>query len=222
MYGETGEIPLSLKAFRLLINFWHRVNNLSDETLVKKALLENIALRTNWIKTIEKLLGSLDLTNFTQSSAVFKEKTKSSLNSKYITFWHKSLREETSSRLQFFKSIKHDFEFEGYLKIPLFEYRKATTKIRCSDHPLEVEQGRHKSISRENRICKICPSKEVETEEHFLTKCTFFDRYKPNHDISFTQNADTIITNTYPALLGKYLVQSLGERKKYKEWFNLG
>ena len=222
VYGETGEIPLSLKAFRLMINFWHRINKLPDETLVKKALLENIALRTNWIKTVEKLMGSLSLTDVAQNSAKLKEKTKLSLKSKYITFWQRKLREETSNRLQFFKTLKQEFKFEEYLNISQFEHRKAITKIRCSDHPLEVEQGRHKNIPREERICKICPSKEVETEEHFLSRCSFFNRYKPNHDISFTQNANSIITNSDPTYLGKYLVESFGERKKYKEWFNLG
>ena len=56
-YGETGEIPLSLKAFRLLINFWHRISNQTDDSLAKKALLENIDMRTIWIKTVEKFLG---------------------------------------------------------------------------------------------------------------------------------------------------------------------
>ena len=107
-------------------------------------------------------MRSLDLTYVTHNSTALKEKTKLSLISKYKSFWLTSLRDETSSRLQFFKGIKHEFQFEKYLKIPSFEHRKAITKIRCSDHPLEVEQGRHKNIPREGRICKICPSKEVE------------------------------------------------------------
>ena len=38
-----------------MLQLWHRVTNLSDETIAEKALLENVHLRTNWIKTIEKL-----------------------------------------------------------------------------------------------------------------------------------------------------------------------
>ena len=55
VYGEAGETPLSFKGYRITLNFWHRVTNLSDTALVKKAMLENIKLRTNWIMTIEKL-----------------------------------------------------------------------------------------------------------------------------------------------------------------------
>ena len=38
--GKTGEVPLLIKAYRLTINFWYRIHALTEETLVKKALLE--------------------------------------------------------------------------------------------------------------------------------------------------------------------------------------
>ena len=63
-YGEAGEIPLSLKGYRLMLNFWFRVTHLHENTLAKKALIENINLRTNWIITIEKLLKCLKLTEY--------------------------------------------------------------------------------------------------------------------------------------------------------------
>ena len=44
MYGETGEVPLSLKGYRLTLNYWHKLSTLPDTYLVKKALLENIEL----------------------------------------------------------------------------------------------------------------------------------------------------------------------------------
>ena len=47
VYGETAVIPLSLKGYEMLLNFWYRTTNLDDDTLVKKALVENINLRTN-------------------------------------------------------------------------------------------------------------------------------------------------------------------------------
>ena len=47
IYGEPGEIPLSLKAYRLMLKYWYRVQNLPNETLVKMALLENVKLKTN-------------------------------------------------------------------------------------------------------------------------------------------------------------------------------
>ena len=37
LYGETGEIPLSLKGYRLMINYWKLLTTLPDQSLEKKA-----------------------------------------------------------------------------------------------------------------------------------------------------------------------------------------
>ena len=73
--GDTGEVPLSIKGYRLMINFWHRIRGLSDTTLVKKALLENIEIRSNWIRTIEKLLNVFEI-QFIADNKQLKVKTK--------------------------------------------------------------------------------------------------------------------------------------------------
>ena len=84
IYGDTNEHPLTMKAFRLMLNFWHRVTNLPETTLVKKALLlENINLRTNWIITVEKLLGDLSLTGNIDDTHKFKIKTKKVLGKRF-------------------------------------------------------------------------------------------------------------------------------------------
>ena len=51
-----------------------------------------------------------------------------------------------------------------YLNISDFQIRKAITKIRCSDHVLEIEKGRHRKIPRADRICKFCDKNSIETE----------------------------------------------------------
>ena len=97
VYGDTNEQPLSMKAFRLMINFWHRVTNLPDSTLVKKALLENIHLRTNWIKTVEKLLGDLSLTgNIDETTHKFKEKTRKAMEKRFSEYWNRVVNEDTA------------------------------------------------------------------------------------------------------------------------------
>ena len=120
MYGETNEIPLSFKSLRLMLNFWQRVSKLSDTTLIKKALLENIALRTNWIVTIEKLLGNLALAEEIENTSLFKERSKRSIQSKFSDYWCNTVAADMS-RLLFYKSIKNQFELETYLNISSFE-----------------------------------------------------------------------------------------------------
>ena len=110
--------------------------------------------------------------------------------------------------------------FEPYLNIPNFEDRKSISRLRTSTHSLHIEQGRHRNTPRESRLCSLCPLRLVESEEHFLTQCTFFNRYKPKYDLNL-ENATNLMTNTEPAVLGKYLTEAFSERKRYKEWFSL-
>ena len=79
VYGETGEFPLSLKGLRLTLNFWNRVNSLPETSLAKKALLENITIRSNWIQTIEKLIGILNIADKIENPHKFNNSAKKSL-----------------------------------------------------------------------------------------------------------------------------------------------
>ena len=184
----------------------------------KKALYENIRLRTNWIKTVEKFLGFFDLTGNIGKLVTFKNKGKSNVTSKYQEYWKTSLI-VPPSRLLFYETLKCEPEFEEYLNIERFSNRRAIAKIRMSDHHLEIERGRHMDIPRERRICKICPLKQVEDEKHFLTQCTFYNRYKPNFELDFTNHIE-LMTKSDSGTLGEYL-NVLKERKLFKDWFSL-
>ena len=156
----------------------------------------------------------------TENTLTFKRKAKQAIISNFSEYWCKTV-ETDSSRLLFYKSVKNKPEFENYLNIPLFDHRKAITKLRCSDHPLQIEKGRHRNIPRDNRLCKLCPLNVVETEEHFLTSCTFFHRYKPKYDLLNIRDAKAFMINTEHTVLGSYLSEAFSERKRYKEWFGL-
>ena len=76
-------------------------------------------------------------------------------------------------------------------------------------------------IASELRFCRICPLKVVETEEHFLTNCTFFYIYKLKYNLLHITDAKAFMLDTEPAKLGSYIFEALSERKKYQEWFGL-
>ena len=59
-----------------------------------------------------------------------------------------------------------------YLQVVLnFKHRKALTKLRKSDHKLNIEVGRHTKLSLSKRIFTFC-NVDIEDEKHFLLKCT--------------------------------------------------
>ena len=90
IYGNTGEVPLTIKGFTLMVNFWHHLTNLPESSLAKLALKENIENRTNWIKTVEKILCSFNLTEYTDS---YRFKLLSEENGKkfYGSKWEDSI-----------------------------------------------------------------------------------------------------------------------------------
>ena len=217
VYGETGDIPLSMKGYELLINYWYRISRQHDNILVKKALQENINLRTNWIITIEKIIGYFNLCDKINYNK-FKISVKDSIQSKYKEFWAKSLEDSDNGRLDFYCNVKHKFSSENYLQLPYFSQRRIITKFKCSDHQLEIEKGRHKKpekTPRDQRFCKLCNNKSIETEEHFLVDCKFYDMIKHKYDLVNIEIRNEFIDNVNCSILGQYLIEAFELRKEY-------
>ena len=204
----------SLKSYRLTLNFWHRVTNLPEKTLVRKALLENIELHTNWITTVEKLINRLKLADKIGNHEKFKKATKFAIDKIYFTFWENELGNPNLTRLHFYKKIKDEFKMENYLEMLNFENRKEIAKIRCSDHCLYIEKGRHKNIPRADRICKVCDKREIETEEHFLLECSKYAFLRKKYNIRPSTTVKELFNDTNQLNLGKYLVEAIALREK--------
>ena len=217
IYGETSEIPLSVKGYRLMVNYWHRVTNLPDQTLVKKALLENIYLRTNWIKTIEKLTNWYNIINLVDSPSRLRKASYNNSKSKFIEMWTNSLQNPEMPKLEFYRTQKNAFITEKYLDLPLFQHRQIITKLRCSDHQLDIERGRYRGILRTERICKLCTNNAIENEEHFLVRCPFYDRLKGKHNLTEFTESDEFMKGLDPKKLAKYLIRAFEIRKKQIE-----
>ena len=208
IYGETGKIPLSIKSFRLTLNFWHRVTNLSNSSLAKKALLETIELRTSWIKTIERLINILNLADKIGNHEKFKKATKHALEDAYREHWTNSLNDCNFSRLFFYKKIKTDFRMESYLDSICFDQRRVIAKLRCSGHALEVEKGRHKGSTRTERICAACGNGQIEDEEHFLFKCNMYNSLKEKIKIDQLKVLQDFYNYINHDTLGQYLIEA--------------
>ena len=215
VYGDTGEIPLSFKGYRLTLNFWHRVTNLPDTAMVKKALLENIGLRTNWIKSIEKLINHFNLADTIGNQESFKTKNKRKINTAYCEFWTNEISKPDHVRLQFYRELKGNFEFEDYLDLEDFEKRKTIAKFRCSTHSLEIERGRHHRpiIERQQRLCKKCNGGHVETEPHFLLECTKYDLLRQKYNLTELTNIQQYMHDISKEKLGEYLIEALSVRE---------
>ena len=178
--GELGEFPLQMKGMTALLSFWHRISQMPDDTLVKQAYnfsLESDSFQSEWIASVKFLLENLNMGRYFRNPSVvdknqFVTECKDKLKKKIVEQWDTyMLNVGDGSKLRFYKTFKNSFSRESYLDLVSdFQLRKVITKFRCSDHPLDIEKGRHRKLKVEERICKVCQT-DVETELHFLQNC---------------------------------------------------
>jgi len=142
--GETEETPLLFKG---IVDY---VYYQTIYTLAKKALIESVEMRTEFVRTIEKLLNTFQI-NYTENKDRFKANVRKSMEQKYMEIWEHNIRHNDTSRLQFYKTIKGKFGYEDYLELRDFGLRKHISKLRCSSHDLEIEKGRHNNKPRHER-----------------------------------------------------------------------
>ena len=166
-----------------MLNYWKRLTNLPDRSLAKKALLENANMRTNWILTIEKLVRLFGLIEVPGKK--FKEKTKTVIPLYFIENWKRKLLNEDISRLNTYKTLNDNFSIPKHLGLP-YQSRKIISRTRCSNHPLAIEKGRHKNpiIPREERLCELCYTMEIEEEDHFLLRCTSYSYIRDHYQMN--------------------------------------
>ena len=170
-------------------------------------------MRTKCIKTIEKLINALSLADKIGNNQEFNNATKYALENQFQKWWNSALNDPDLSRLLFYKNIKTFFGMEGYLKIQNFQQRRHITKLRCSDHALEIEKGRHRKTLRQERICTICGNGEVEDEEHFLLKCHVYNSLKLKYNFDHINEAQVFFTENNLLTLGKYLKEAFDARE---------
>ena len=113
--------------------------------------------------TIKNLNLTEEIPNLEALTTEHIETITKTLEEKYLTFWKHKL--ENSSKLTFYSTFKTDHNLEKYLIVIKDPHkRKCLSRFRVSNHNIQIEIGRCENIPREERLCKICNSGEVESE----------------------------------------------------------
>ena len=179
--GECGVIPPSVACHKQLLCYFKRLQNMCEDTLVKKVFMELNVLDTlgfsTWISSVRDLAlrYNLDM-NEEQSTELFKIECTKIVEKQYVSKWQTEIMDhEKHPILRTYVLYKTVYEMEPYLylvKNP--KYRIAISKIRTSSHNLENERGRYtRPITPiEKRICHLC--KVVEDEFLFMLQCYIY------------------------------------------------
>ena len=224
IFGDLGEFPIQLDGFKSLLTFWHRTRNLPKKTPVYQALELQYRdiVNSNWVQTVKLLLEKLELGQYLEDPSQIEERKfsnlcKERLKQFFIKNWTDKLDSDLASqtsKLHFYSKIKRDFKKEPYLDLPVFEHRKAICKIRCSDHKLAIETGRHRNILYNQRYCKFCKDSQlIETEEHFLLFCSHYNDLRERYLKYIHTNLDIGVifechNNQHTFLLSNYIIRA--------------
>ena len=80
------------------------------------------------------------------------------------------------NKLRMYATMKGSFKREPYFDLVQSRNQRSwLTRLRCSAHHLEIEQGRWSKVPVAARVCTVCQSGEIGDEYHFAMKCPIFN-----------------------------------------------
>ena len=116
-----------------------------------------------FLSDIKKQISYDELLNKVEILKCTHKRIKDRLRTYYEKIWRDMLVKTNKSLV--YRTHKTEFKMESYLTQATNTGHGRVTKLRLSDHKLEIESGRHirPKINRENRTCKLCskPNKQA-------------------------------------------------------------
>ena len=108
------------------------------------------------------------------------ELIKQRITDMYLQKWYSEIN--NSPRLESYCIFKHNYNNELYLScIKESKYRIALARFRTPSHNLSIEKDRHINLTRDQRLCKSCNMKTIESEYHFLLVCPMYRELRLNY-----------------------------------------
>ena len=185
--GELGRHPLLIKSLSHSLNYKLNLNkNRDSDSILGNVMVEMNAMADQsqdcWLTRVQKIEKLLKIQNLPSLSRTSGKIIFNDLKEKFETFWKRKLTEEkigadniNHNKLRTYSNLKNNFNLEPYLNLVRNRtQRMQITRLRISAHNLNIERGRYKGLTVAQRICKYCPSSNIDDEFHFLNKCKTF------------------------------------------------
>ena len=72
-------------------------------------------------------------------------------------------------------------------------------------------------LPREERICNLCDMNEMETEDHLLVRCRFYNTLRTKHNLTGHTDSNILFMNTPSMIMGQFLSEAFEIRKESLE-----
>ena len=177
--SELGRYPLSIASLKLTIGFWLHVINSNDDSLINIAYHSNMKIKKGFCQQLKIFLKDIGFDHIWVNQNTFSKRQLikcigNKLQERYIRHWQRILDENSEiycSKLRTYKDLKDTYNLEKYLLLDIDKSQvKNYLRIRISSSKLMIEQGRHKNLEVNKRLCPTCQS-DIETEFHFIMLC---------------------------------------------------
>ena len=223
--SECGRYPLYIEYFTNFVKYWLKTLSKNENRLVRLGLEMSKTLdnngRVTWSTNVRNLLSMYGfndvwengVSNIKSFLQMFKQRVKDC----HIQEWRQSV--DKNHKLCIYKQIKVMYEPSLYLSVlKEKKYISSIAKLRCSDHRLKIETGRHMNIALplEERICMYCyrsvDKNYIEDEYHFLIVCPAYDDIRNEyltHFISKLNPVNQTIVNLLLDSKNEILIQKL-------------
>ena len=133
---------------------------------------------------MKKILLSLKLGHLWESEAIgdlkaWKSFLSSAIRRKDTESWLEKVQEK--SKLRLFRHLNSDMRRADFIEwhIPA-SHRVQYARLRSGTHQLRLETGRWVDEKEEERLCNVCVTGKVESEEHFLLDCYVYRQLREN------------------------------------------
>jgi hypothetical protein len=108
---------------------------------------------------------------------------------------HEDIRGNGHNKLRTYRTFKQGYEGEAHIKnIMPYKYRSAFSKFRCGVAPIHTVTGRYENLAEEQRLCVLCDQGEVESEQHTIMRCTFYENERADLTALAIQQNDMFLS----------------------------
>ena len=178
IYGECGQVPLSVWSHVNVLTYHARLYNLPDTAVVKQEQKELFKLSncgfTTWVSHVRDLANMHNVELYDVGDLkTYKARGKSAIVSNFKQNWQAKLHDLNKYPImRTYAFFKFDFEWGTYLNAVIRDrrYRNTISKFRLSSHNLEIDRGRHcnPKVPVSERLYYRCNCIEDEQHSSFL------------------------------------------------------